>query len=41
LSNVRIMYTAALLHTYRGFATTFKALKAPFFQWEKALQFPV
>jgi hypothetical protein len=39
-SNVPIMYTAALLRTYHAFATTFEALKAPFFQQEKVLQFP-
>ncbi len=31
LTNVLILYTAALLHTYRAFATTFKAMEAPFF----------
>jgi hypothetical protein len=30
LTNVPILYTAASLRTYRAFATTFKALKAPF-----------
>ncbi len=29
-----------MLCAYRAFATTFKALEAPFFQWEKVLQFP-
>jgi hypothetical protein len=34
------MYTAALLRTYCVFATTFEALKAPFFQREKVIPFP-
>ncbi len=40
LTNVLILYTAALLHAYRAFATTFEAMEAPFFQWERVLQFP-
>jgi hypothetical protein len=40
LSNVPIMYTAALLCANRAFATTFEVLEAPFFQWEKVLQLP-
>ncbi len=39
-TNVLILYTAALLRTYRTFATTFEVLEAPFFQREKVLQFP-
>jgi hypothetical protein len=39
-TNVPIMDTTALLHAYRAFATTSEVLKAPFFQWEKVLQFP-
>jgi hypothetical protein len=39
-TNVLILYTAASSHAYRAFATTFEALKAPFFQQEKVLQFP-
>ncbi len=39
-TNVPILYTAALLHAYRAFATTFKAMEAPFFQRERVLQFP-
>jgi hypothetical protein len=39
LTNVLFTYTAALLCTYCAFATTFKELKAPFFQWEKVRQF--
>jgi hypothetical protein len=31
LSNIPIIYAAALSCTYRAFATTFEALKAPFF----------
>jgi hypothetical protein len=34
------MCTAALLCTYRAFATTFEAMEAPFFQQERVLQFP-
>jgi hypothetical protein len=30
-TNVPILYTAALSHTYRALATTFEAMKAPFF----------
>jgi hypothetical protein len=40
LTNVLILYTAALLRTHRAFATTFEAIEAPFFQWEKVLQLP-
>jgi hypothetical protein len=40
LTNVPILYTAALSRTYRAFATTFEAMDAPFFQWERVLQFP-
>jgi hypothetical protein len=39
LSNILIMYTTALSHTYRAFATTFEALEAPFFQREEVLHF--
>ena len=39
-TNVPIMYTAASLCAYCGFATTFETLKAPFFQREEVLQFP-
>jgi hypothetical protein len=39
-TNVPTLYTAALSCTCRAFATTFKALEAPFFRWEKVLQFP-
>jgi hypothetical protein len=39
LINVQILYTATLLHAYRAFATTFKTMEAPFFQWERVLQF--
>jgi hypothetical protein len=34
------VYTASSLHAYCAFATTFKALKANFFCWEKILQLP-
>jgi hypothetical protein len=40
LTNVLILNTAASSRTYWVFATTFEALEAPFFQWEKVLQFP-
>jgi hypothetical protein len=39
-TNVSILYTAASLHTYHAFTTTFEAMEAPFFQWERVLQFP-
>ena len=39
-TNVLILYTAALLHTYRVFATTFETMEVPFFQQERVLQFP-
>jgi hypothetical protein len=39
-TNVPILYTAALLHAYCAFGKTFKAMEAPFFQWERVLQFP-
>ncbi len=39
-TNVPILYTAALSCVYHTPATTFEALEAPFFQWEKVLQFP-
>jgi hypothetical protein len=40
LTNVPILYTAALLRAYHAFATTFKAMEALFFQWERVLQLP-
>jgi hypothetical protein len=40
MTNVPILYTAALSCTYHAFATTFEAMEAPFFQQEKVLQFP-
>ncbi len=39
-TNVLILYTAALLHTYRVFATTFETMEVPFFQQERVLQLP-
>jgi hypothetical protein len=39
-TNILILYTAALSRAYRAFATTFEAMEAPFFQWERVLQFP-
>jgi hypothetical protein len=39
-TNVPIFYTAALLRTYRAFATPFEAMAAPFFRRERVLQFP-
>jgi hypothetical protein len=40
LTIVPILYTAALLHAYRAFATTFEDMEVPFFWWERVLQFP-
>jgi hypothetical protein len=34
-TNVPILYTAALLRTYRAFAATFEAMEAPLFQRER------
>jgi hypothetical protein len=39
-TNVPILYTTASLCAYHAFATTFEAMKAPFFQQERVLQFP-
>ncbi len=39
-TNVPILYTAALSRAYHAFAATFEAMEAPFFQWERVLQFP-
>ncbi len=39
-TNILIMHTAALSGAYRAFATTFKAMEAPFFQRERVLQSP-
>jgi hypothetical protein len=35
-TNVPILYTAAFSRAYRTFATTFEAMEAPFFQWERS-----
>ncbi len=40
MTNVPILYATALSCAYRAFATTFEATEAPFFQWERVLQFP-
>jgi hypothetical protein len=40
LTNIPILYTTASLGAYCVFATTFKAMEVPFFQWERVLQFP-
>jgi hypothetical protein len=40
LTNVLIIYTAALSCAYRVFATTFEAMEVPFIQRERVLQFP-
>jgi hypothetical protein len=37
-TNVPILYTTTLLRVYHAFATTFEAMEAPFFQWERVLQ---
>jgi hypothetical protein len=39
-TNVPVFYMASSSRSYRAFATTFKAMKAPSFQWEKVLEFP-
>jgi hypothetical protein len=39
-TNIPILYTTTSSCTYRAYATTFEALKAPFFQWEKVFYFP-
>jgi hypothetical protein len=39
-TNVPILYTAALLHAYRAFTTTFEAMEVSFFQRERILQIP-
>jgi hypothetical protein len=39
-TNVLIFYTATSLRAYHAFATTFKAMEAPFFRRERVLQFP-
>ncbi len=36
-TNAKILYTAALLRPYCAFATTFEAMEAAFFQWERVL----
>ncbi len=40
MTNVPILYTAALLHAYCAFTNTFEAMEAPFFQQERVLQYP-
>jgi hypothetical protein len=40
LTNVLILYTAALLRAYCAFAATFEAMDVPFFRQERVLQFP-
>jgi hypothetical protein len=39
-TNTPIFYTASSLRAYCTFTTTFEVLEAPFFRWEKLLQFP-
>jgi hypothetical protein len=39
-TNVQILYTVASSRAYRAFAAAFEAMEAPFFQWERVLQFP-
>ncbi len=39
-TNVPILYTATSLRTYHAFSSTFEAMEAPFFQWERVIQFP-
>jgi hypothetical protein len=40
LTNIPILYTTALSCAYRAFVTTFQAMEAPSFQWERVLRFP-
>jgi hypothetical protein len=39
-TNVPVFYMASSSRSYRAFATTFKAMEAPYFQREKVLEFP-
>ncbi len=39
-TNVPVFYMASSSRSYRPFAATFKAMEAPYFQWEKVLEFP-
>jgi hypothetical protein len=39
-TNVPVFYTAPFSCGYRAFAATFEAMEAPYFRWERVLQFP-
>ncbi len=39
-TNVPVIYTASSSRRYRVFAATFEAMEAPYFRWEKVLEFP-
>ncbi len=39
-TNVPVFYVASSSRSYRTFAATFEATEAPYFQWEKVLEFP-
>jgi hypothetical protein len=39
-TNVPVFYTAPSSCSYCAFAATFEAMEAPYFQWERVLQFP-
>jgi hypothetical protein len=39
-TNVPVFYMASFSWSYRSFAATFEAMEAPYFQWEKVLEFP-
>jgi hypothetical protein len=39
-TNVPVFYTAPSSRSYRAFAATFEATEAPYFRWEKVLEFP-
>jgi hypothetical protein len=40
MTNVPMFYTASSSRSYRAFAATLEAMEAPYFQWEKVLEFP-
>ncbi len=38
-TNVPVFYTASTSRSYHTFAATFEAIEAPYFRWEKVLEF--
>jgi hypothetical protein len=40
MTNVPVFYMASSSRSHRAFAATFEAMEAPYFQWEKVLEFP-